>query len=116
LPYNLKKLLVYKNFKTSTKSEKLKFKIIKMSEAEELCSIFECRIEKLKYYGLIAADLENSLEDVLHSMDTTNRYKYDLPIFNSNRNSEKLIEHIRSDLELKAYVDDLENTLELVRK
>lgn len=85
-------------------------------DEEELCNIFECRIEKLKYYGLIISDLENSLEDALASMDTTSRYKYDLPIFNGNRNDDTLIDNIRNDLELKAYVSDLENTLELVRK
>lgn len=82
---------------------------------QELSKIFECRIEKLKYYGLIISDLENSLDDALAAMDTTNRYKYDLPIFNESRNDENLIDGIRNELEMKAYISDLENTLELVR-
>lgn len=81
----------------------------------DLFRSLECRIEKLKYYGLIVTDLENSLEDALMTIESQNRYKYDLSIFNENRNDEKIIECIQSDLKLKAYISDMENTMELVR-
>lgn len=83
-------------------------------DESDLLRMFECRIEKLKYYGLIAVDLENNLDDALVALDSTDRYKYDLPIYNANRNDHSIIEGIRSDLELQAYIKDIENTLELV--
>lgn len=88
---------------------------ISLIESENLWDFFECRIEKLQYYSLVVMDLENSLEGVLHTIDSKNRYKTDLPIYNGNRNDEKIVHAIRSDLELQAYISDLENTLEVVR-
>ncbi len=82
---------------------------------KEAYDLLENRLDKIKYYEIIAANLEKELDELVTLSDTKDKFQHDLKFCNDNRDDQRIIVGIQNDLYFNAYVTDLENTLELVR-
>lgn len=86
-----------------------------MEEESDIYETVEGLIDRLKRLQLITTGLEDQLDELNEFSNTKNQFQNDFANFNENRNDSKIIENMRNDLEIKAYVSDLERTIELVR-
>lgn len=85
-------------------------------EEDQIYENVDALIDRLKRLQLITTGLEDQLDDLSELSNTKYQFQNDFAIFNENRNDSRIIENMRSDLEIKAYVGDLEKTIELVRE
>lgn len=85
----------------------------------EESSIYEAIIglnNRLKRLELISSDLEDQLDELGDLTTTKYQFQNDFAAFNDYRDDIKIIENFKSDLEIEAYIKELQDTIELVRK
>lgn len=71
---------------------------------------------KLRRLEMMSSGMVDQLDEVEMLSSTQFLFQEELNNLNSSRNDFKLIENFIGDLEIHAYIKDLEKTLELVRK
>lgn len=71
---------------------------------------------KLRRLEMMSSGMVDQLDEVEMLSSTQFLFQEELNNLNSSRNDFKLIENFIDDLEIHAYIKDLEKTLELVRK